>query len=162
MIFPTNRKQLKTILIKHWFHLIVFSLLFFDLCILLTEHIVLIIRFHKLEQSCKIGEVEEAPWIGITETGLRYATLVVVSLFMLELLLKIIGFGRIYFKSIWNWIDFCAIVTAFVCEVALPALLGDIAHLVLPFRIIRLVRLTHVIVDLDHEELKEPVVVVAQ
>jgi FlaA1/EpsC-like NDP-sugar epimerase len=157
--FKSIHKQLLCFFSSNVAHRMILGILIVDLCILLTEHVVLIVRFHDLqhfvEHNTSGTEYKEGEWVHPLENALAIMTYTIVVIFMLELVGKIIAFGSGYFRKRWNILDAAVIVVAFAAEVALPFLLAvyatEIVSLVLPLRIIRLLRFTATIAEANHE-----------
>lgn len=160
MQLAAARTRLKRVLKSKYFHVLIIALLILDMCILFTEHILLIYQLHLLETTCKhysINEpsedhIAEEETIKVFELVFRYLTLAIVAIFMLELLLKLYAYGLHLFSKIWDSIDALVILAAFFGEIFLAGLAEQYVTLLLPLRILRLIRYTHVIAEIEGEE----------
>jgi hypothetical protein len=142
------------------------SLLLLDVSILLTEHIILLVRFHKLSSECIPGtfiqDVIEPAWVEIVEQTFQICTLVIVSIFLLELIFKLALYGIAYFRaSYWNIFDAIIVIAAFTGEMIFGVIFAAGIALLVPLRLVRLIRLSYAIVEIDesrhnaHEKVDE-------
>lgn len=151
------RLAVKKFLDSHLFHQIVIAVLGFDVFILFVEHILLIVRFQSLQNICKAETLispevlEEASWIVSIELFFRIMTFIIVCAFMVEVIVKIFTYGLAFFESLWNIFDFVVISAAFAGEIVLANYSEFIVTLLLPIRVIRLLRFSHAVLEIQKE-----------
>ncbi|KAK9766732.1 Protein arginine N-methyltransferase 3 [Basidiobolus ranarum] len=126
-------------------HLFILFLVFLDLCIVLVE-----ISITLLEQE----ELEELVIIDI----LSYISLAILTIFILENVLKLVVFGPLYYiKGKHGWLhalDAIIVATSFILELTLKGRQREIASLLILFRFWRILRVIDAVaisVDLNNE-----------
>jgi hypothetical protein len=151
-------KKITKILDTRLFHLFVISILSVDILLLLVEHIILIVRVQHLSNICKPDTlleaeiIEEPLWMFYTEKITHWFSFGIVCFLVLELILKLLVHQLSYFKKVLNTLDAFLIVFAFLAEFFLPLVSDGLTiALLLPIRVMRLVRLTITALEVDHE-----------
>jgi voltage-gated hydrogen channel 1 len=152
------RQRLYAFMESHFMHKILIGLLVFDVCILFVEHLILIIQLQELNYACSPAnkvpiESAEESWTKPVELALHIMTMVVVSIFMLELILKLVSAGWGYLRYAAHVADSVIIIAAFVGEIVIPLYAEGIVFLLLPLRIFRLMRLTYTMAEVTKEEM---------
>lgn len=119
---------------SHRFHTFVMMLIMIEIMLYFVEHII----FLKQCTEHKNSETLEH-W----EKVLHYISISVLSLFVIEVSLKLYAFGLWYLSKPLNIFEFMIVVGGLLAEVLLPNIGGDIATLLIALRMIRLLRFAH-------------------
>jgi hypothetical protein len=121
-------------------HLMIIILIFLDLCLILTD--LSLSSFYPIE--------EEAPdAVHTVQNVFAWTSVGILSIFTLEQIAKLIVFGPQYFFKFWHALDAFIIIASLVLEIVLRQNQDarEVASLLIIFRLWRLVRIMHGIVE---------------
>lgn len=144
------RQSLREHLESPLVHTIVVFLILVDMVILMAEHVLLIIEHNK---GCQVKQ--DGHSLDLINDIFHYTTVLIVSVFVIEMLLKFIAFNWRYFMDPLIALDVIVITSAAVSELILPALMREIGALFIVVRVVRLMRFAHAFADTTRDQLKK-------
>jgi len=129
------------------YHYVLMGFLSLDVAVLFAEYIVLVLKLHELEKAVNntMTAYSESSWINPTEKALHYISFSIISIFLLELIIRLIWDWRTIYKTS-TLVDIAVIIPAFILEFFL--FYADVlVILLIPGRIFRFVRLWYAVAD---------------
>jgi hypothetical protein len=128
------------------YHYVLMGFLSLDVAVLFAEYIVLVLKLHELEKAVNtMTAYSESSWINPTEKALHYISFSIISIFLLELIIRLIWDWRTIYKTS-TLVDIAVIIPAFILEFFV--FYADVlVILLIPGRIFRFVRLWYAVAD---------------
>jgi hypothetical protein len=128
------------------YHHVLMGFLSLDVAVLFAEYIVLVLKLHELEKAVNtMTAYSESSWINPTEKALHYISFSIISIFLLELIIRLIWDWRTIYKTS-TLVDIAVIIPAFILEFFV--FYADVlVILLIPGRIFRFVRLWYAVAD---------------
>ena len=129
------------------YHYVLMGFLSLDVAVLFAEYIVLVLKLHELEMAVNtMTAYSESSWINPTEKALHYISFSIISIFLLELIIRLIWDWRTIYNKTSTYVDIAVIIPAFILEFFL--FYADVlVILLIPGRIFRFVRLWYAVAD---------------
>ena len=118
-------------------------LILFEVILYFIEHMLFL-------KECSSSEHPES--LVIWEKALHYLSITVLSLFVIEISLKIYAFGCKYLSRAINIFEVSVVFGGFMAEILLPNIGGDVASILIALRMIRLIRFAHAFQETLKEE----------
>lgn len=146
--FEPRRQKVAQALESKAAHITIIVLVILDLCVVLTELIL-----SSFYPGCPDEERPDA--VETAEEAFSWTSIAILSIFTIEILLKLFVFGVSYFKNWLHFLDAAIIITSLILECVLRGIAQETVSLLIIFRLWRLVRVMHAVADVQGDVEKE-------